>query len=127
MLGFGVTISFAAGVIPPVEPMRWPLFLAGGLLLMEGGFGLRSLPQLVAFGSSPDDWRRIERALYFGRIGKIRLAVAVLACVCLAVGGLALPAGDWQIWSIVVLMVVWALGCVFAAFKILRDVPEDDS
>ena len=97
-----------------------------GSFCWTGGLGLRTLPQLVPFASFPEDWRQIERELYQGRIGLIRASLAALACIFLALAGLAVPEGDWQIWSVVALMVLSAIGWACASLKVIQDVLGND-
>jgi hypothetical protein len=119
---FGLCVCFAASLLSISEVLRWPTFLAGGLLLLDGGLGLRTLPALVPFASFSEDWRQIEREFYFGQIGVIRWVATVLACTFLAIAAWVWPSGDWQIWSVVSLMLASATGWGFAALKVIRQV-----
>lgn len=121
-LGFGLCSLLTASLLSISETIRWPIFLAGGLLSIDGGLGLRTLPALVPFASFPEDWRQIERELYFGQVGMIRSSAAVLACTCFAFAGLVFPKGDWQIWSVVSLMAASAIGWALAALMVIRQV-----
>ena len=125
-LSLGLAVCLAAGFLPIPEFAKGPIFLSGGLLLMDGGFGLRTLPALVPFASFPEDWRKIEHELYLGQIGMVRLSAAIMACTGLGIAGLVFPSGDWQIWSVVSLMVASAIAWFVVALKVIRDVLGND-
>ena len=76
---------------------------------MDGGLGLR-LPSLMHISSDLDDVRQIEYELYFGRFGKLRGASGLFSCIGLLIADLILPSGDWQILSVVSLMIAFGLG-----------------
>lgn len=125
-LVLGALISITASLLLIPDAIKWPIFLAGGVLMMDGVLGLRTLPSLVPFASFPQDWQQIEREMYFGWIGKVRWATAILACIFLALAGLALPGGDWQIWAVVGLMVASAICWAVIALRVIREVLGND-
>ncbi|MGE4305737.1 MAG: hypothetical protein AB7E24_17125 [Novosphingobium sp.] len=125
-LGLGTLILVIAGLLPLSDAVKWPMFLASGFLLLDGGLGLRTLPRLVPFASFPEDWQQIEREMYVGQIGLIRWTAAVIACLCLALAGITLPEGAWQIWSVVSLMAVSGIVWTIAALKVIREVLGND-
>lgn len=125
-LTVGAVILIGASFLPISSAIKWPVILAGGLLLMDGGLGLRTLPSLVPFASFSEDWQQIEREMYFGQIGKVRWGLIACACICLALFALTLPGGDWQIWAVLALMLASAIGWVVAALRAIREVLGND-
>lgn len=117
----GSVVFAGACLLPLGEMLKLPTALVGIMLLLDGSLGLRILPRLTPFASFPEDWRSIERDLYFGEVGIIRASAAIMACVALAVCVSVFGTGDWLGWCAITIIVVFGIGWFFAALKAIRD------
>jgi hypothetical protein len=117
----GPVVFAGACLLPLGETLRLPIALVAIMLLLDGSLGLRILPRLTPFASFPDDWRSIERELYFGELGITRASAAIMACTALAVCGSVFGTGDWLGWCAVTIIVMFGIGWFFAALKAIRD------
>jgi hypothetical protein len=108
------------------SPIGLAALLAGALLLLDGALGVRLLPSLTPHASFPEDWREIERNMYVRRLGVIRVAVAGLACVGLAVGSSVVGTGDWQVWYMTATIVACTIGWLLASLRAIRDALAND-
>jgi len=77
----GPVVFAGACLLPLGEMLKLPTALAGIMLSLDGSLGLYILPRLTPFASFPEDWRSIERDLYFGGVGIMRASAAIMACV----------------------------------------------
>ena len=100
--------------------------LAGCLLMLDGSLGLRVLPMLTPHASFPEDWQAIERRFYFERLGIIRWVVGAIFCLFFGMSLVLLAGGDWQVWLLVAIIVLWGCGWTLAALRAIRDVLAND-
>jgi hypothetical protein len=100
--------------------------LAGCLLMLDGGLGLKVLPMLTPHASFPEDWQVIERRFYFERLGIIRWVAGAVFCLLFGLSLVLLAGGDWQLWLLVAIIVVWGCGWTMAALRASRDVLAND-
>ncbi len=123
----GPVVFSGACLLPLGEMLRLPTSLVGIMLLLDGSLGLRILPRLTPFASFPEDWRLIERDLYFGEVGIMRASASILACALLAVCSYIFGTGDWIGWSAIAIIVVFGIGWLFASLKAIRDTLSNGS
>jgi len=123
----GAIVFAGAWLLPFGETIKLPIALVGLMLLLDGSLGLRILPQLTPFASFPEDWRSIERGLYFGQVGITRASVSILACTALAVCRSIFGAGDWLGWCAITIIIVFGISWFFAALKAIRDTLSNGS
>jgi hypothetical protein len=123
----GPMLMLTAYALPLPHSLEQSLMLAGVLLLLDGGLGLRTLPPLTPHASYPDDWRQIEHRLYAGKLGGARFGVAALACITLGLASASRVAGDCELWFMVVTILAWAVGWFAASLKAIRDTLANDT